>query len=467
MTIVGLPFLAIALASVLLLRAPWLQERRAEVLTCLSLAFAASATGSVGDAACLSAMAATGWIAIRVVARNKSPALLAAGIGCIVAEFLISRQLLSHAPAPSWLMVGQTAGLSYIMFRVIQLIVDMHGDEVDPNLKAGPYICFLFCYLTFLAGPIQRAEDFLAGVDRQVETSLRKDVATFLPAIAAGYVKYTIVAAGFFAVFTWSRDARAGLPPPAAHAVAWLSFAAYLYASFSAYTDVVRGLGGMIGLSLPPNFDRPLATTNFLDLWSRWHISLSEWFKLYVFSPLVKEMIAAARAPRWAPLLGAVGYFVTFFLMGLWHGVSWRFVLYGICLGAGVSVNKLYQIALLRRLGRPGVAALARRPLYVAGARALSLTFFIVMLGFLWAPADSVSRATAPDWAAGAGLTAALVFALVVAAPAAAARFQRARRAWPVSAVAPGVSVGLQAAAVTIYVAVLGLPVPPLLYQFF
>jgi alginate O-acetyltransferase complex protein AlgI len=463
MTIVGLPFVAIALAGVLLLRVPLLQRWRVQLLAGFSVVFAASASGSFGDALCLAGMAATGWIFMQIVACNKHPALLAAGIGCIVGEFLVFRQLLPHVPAPAWLLVGRTIGLSYVMFRVIHLVVDVHGDEVGRGLSPGQYIWFLFCYLTFLAGPIQRVQDFLAGVDRRGNTSLWQDVITFLPAISAGYVKYTIIAAGFFALFNWSQERGTGLPLPAVHAIGWLTFAAYLYTNFSGYSEVVRGLGGIIGLALPQNFDQPLATTNCLDFWSRWHISLSEWFKLYVFSPLVKEMIAAVGDLRWVPLLGAVGYFVTFFLMGLWHGVSWRFVFYGICLGAGVSVNKLYQNALLRRLGRPAVAALARRPLYIAAARALALTFIIVMLGFLWVPAASVNDATAAGWAAAAGMTGAFVAALVVAAPPVASHL----RAWQIPAIAPGVSVGMQAAAVVIYVVVLGLPVPPLLYQFF
>ena len=467
MTIVSLPFVAIAVAGTVLVRVHWLKQWRAQVLAGLGLAFAASASGSVGDAFCLAAMTATGWVFIRLVARNKSAALLATGIGCIVVEFLIARQVLPHVPAPGWLKVGWTVGLSYIMFRVIHLIIDVHGDEFGPELTVPRYIAFLFCYLTFLAGPIQRMEDFLAGVQRQNNTRVMKDIETFLPGIATGYVKYTLIAAGCYAIQGWSQSAATGLRPALADAIGMLGFAAYLYASFSGYTDVVRGLAGMIGLPLPANFDRPWAAPNFLDFWSRWHISLSEWFKIYVFSPLVKGMIAAADRPRWVPALGAAGYFVTFALMGLWHGISWRYVLYGICLGAGVSVNKLYQNTLLRRLGRPGVAVLARAPLYTAGARALALTFFVVMLGFLWVPAESIGVENWGGWAAGALLTGVLIFALVLASSALGPRLGAARRASTVPVVPPSVLIGFQAAMVLVYVVVLGMPVPPLLYQFF
>ena len=81
----------------------------------------------------------------------------------------------------------------------------------------------------------------------------------------------------------------------------------------------MRGVAHLFDFRLPKNFDRPIASTDFLDLWSRWHMTLSEWFKLYLFNPLTKAMIAAVDRPRWVPLLGAGGYLATFFMMGLWQ----------------------------------------------------------------------------------------------------------------------------------------------------
>lgn len=450
MTVVGLPFLLIALATVLALRFTALRTRRVEVLAVAGLLFAGCVSRSWIDAACLLAMAATGWLLVDLLTRDKRGWLLAGGIGCVLAEFLVSRQVL-----PNEVPIGPTIGLSYVMFRVIHMAVDAHGDELPP-MRLRDHAAYQFGFLTFLAGPIQRAQEFTTEAARPIRTTLRDALADHGPAIVTGYLKFTVLAGAAYAVFGWSQSTT---PSALAAAVGWLSFTAYLYLSFAGYTDVVRGIAGLVDFHLPENFLQPFASANFLDFWSRWHISLSEWFKLYVFNPCVKALIARAARPAWTAYLGAAGYFVTFFLMGLWHGVGLRFGLYGLCLGAGVSANKLYQVLMLKRLGRPGYAALTRRPVYAAAARALAIAFFILALGFLWIPAGT---GTLGGWIAGGGIVAAVLLLLAITAPV----------AQPIAArLAPGPRAALalctaQALLVVAYLA-LGGPVPPLLYMYF
>src|SRR3546814_7265352 len=103
---------------------------------------------------------------------------------------------------------------------------------------------------------------------------------------------------------------------------------------------VAIGLGRLLGIAIPENFNRPELARNFLEFWSRWHITLSDWFKFYVFNPVTKELLRIADRPTLTPWLGAVGFFLTFFVMGVWHGTSATFVVYGLLLGLGVSLNK-------------------------------------------------------------------------------------------------------------------------------
>ena len=466
-TVVDLPFLLVAALTVLALRIPVLGAWSVEVLAAASLVFVASVTDSAGDAICLAAMAATGWVLMQMVARRKSGLLLAFGIACVVAEFFLARQVLPHAPAPAWLAVGRTIGLSYVMFRVLHLVVDAHGDELPPRTRLRDYVCYLFCYLTFLAGPIQRFQEFAEDAARPIRTTLRQATVAGAPAIVMGYFNFTVVAAAFYTAFAWSQVTTPEVPPPIADAIGWLSFAGYLYASFAGYTDIVRGVGKLIGFELPANFAAPFAATNFVDFWSRWHISLSEWFKLYVFNPAVKAMIAATGRPALVPYLGAVGYFITFFLMGLWHGVGLRFVLYGICLGTGVSVNKLYQYAMLRRFGRARLAAVTRHRLYAAGARALAVGYFILALGFLWISAESLEAGSLIGWTEGAGLVIAIVLILAIAAPPVRDVMATPRLTLPTGPRARIAIAAIQSAIVLAYLLLLQLPAPPLLYQFF
>src|SRR3546814_9533403 len=103
---------------------------------------------------------------------------------------------------------------------------------------------------------------------------------------------------------------------------------------------VAIGLGRLLGIAIPENFNRPELARNFLEFWSRWHITLSDWFKFYVFNPVTKELLRIADRPTLTPWLGAVGFFLTFFVMGVWHGTSATFVVYGLLLGLGVSLNR-------------------------------------------------------------------------------------------------------------------------------
>ncbi|MES2942546.1 MAG: MBOAT family O-acyltransferase [Pseudomonadota bacterium] len=167
-------------------------------------------------------------------------------------------------------------------------------------------------------------------------------------------------------------------------AVAVMAFAAWLFFSFSGYMDVAISAGMVLGIEVPENFKQPLQAKNFLDFWSRWHITLSDWFRFYIFNPLLKSLMEWIDRPRVAPYLGPVGYFVAFFLMGVWHGRTPVLILYGLVLGAGVSINKLYQIRLIARLGRRGYMARCERKAYQLLAQSLSLAYFALALCFLW-----------------------------------------------------------------------------------
>jgi D-alanyl-lipoteichoic acid acyltransferase DltB (MBOAT superfamily) len=446
--IVGLPFAAVVVLSLMAAHLRLLRGRRAEVLLAASVGFVALLS-PMPDALCLAIMAATGLGVTAVLQRRPAGWLLGAGIALVITEFLAARQVLPWTV----LGVGPTIGLSYLMFRLIHMMVDAQTGELPPEIRLRDRVCFLFCYLTFLAGPVARVQEFAAELARPARGGLREALTDHGPEIVSGYLKATVLAGAAMACFGWSQGTA--LAAPVRYAAEWAAFAAYLYFSFAGYSQVVRGIGGLSGLELPENFDRPWAAPNFLELWSRWHISLSEWFKLYMFNPVVKALIGRFGKPALIPYLGATGYFLTFFLMGLWHGISLRFALYGLVLGAGVSVNKLYQAVMLKRLGRKRLNEVIRRPAYIALSRGLAVSFFILALGFLWMPPGESGLA---DRAVGAALLTASVLVLSFLLP----PLSRLG-AWP-----PETRVVwmIEAVAVVVYLGAGG-PVPPLIYVFF
>jgi D-alanyl-lipoteichoic acid acyltransferase DltB (MBOAT superfamily) len=136
---------------------------------------------------------------------------------------------------------------------------------------------------------------------------------------------------------------------------------------------------------LPENFDRPFAASSVLDFWNRWHITLSNWLKTYVYNPLLLALMRRISSLSVQPFLGVFCFFVTFFLIGVWHGRTSEFVFYGVLLGAGMAINKLWQLWLTWVMGRKGYKALAIHPLYIAFGRGLTFSWFAFSMFWFWA----------------------------------------------------------------------------------
>jgi len=158
----------------------------------------------------------------------------------------------------------------------------------------------------------------------------------------------------------------------------------YLYCNFSGYTDCAIGAGRFLGLVLPENFARPFAATNFIDLWSRWHITLSSWLKTYVYNPLLLISMRHLASPHLEPWLAVAAFFVTFFLVGVWHGQTSEFLFFGVLQGGGVAANKLYQITMTVRLGRRRYRALCENSAYRSLACGMTFAWFAFTLLWFW-----------------------------------------------------------------------------------
>jgi hypothetical protein len=159
----------------------------------------------------------------------------------------------------------------------------------------------------------------------------------------------------------------------------------FLYANFSGYIDIVVAIARLMRVRLPENFDRPFSASSFIDFWNRWHITLSTWLKTYVYNPLLLVLMRRISALAIQPLLAVFCFFVTFFLVGIWHGRTSEFVMFGVLQGGGVAINKLWQIRLTNWLGRKGYKALAANPVYVAFSRGLTFSWFAFTLFWFWA----------------------------------------------------------------------------------
>jgi alginate O-acetyltransferase complex protein AlgI len=311
---------------------------RRSVLLGASAAFLAS-FGRVAALAPVLTFGAACTLAILTAAyrpRGASAALIA-----LVALFALLRGYL-----PFWhpQELVTTIGMSYVLFRTLQVIVDLRDDLLQPeDVESLDIVLFLFSFLTLGAGPIQRYEEFMAQLGRSERVRLRDvDPRAVFARAAGGFVKLILLAPWVNAAY--DTVVRAPWPTGLRIGIAAALFLLWIYVNFSGYMDVVIGLGRLFGFDLPENFDRPDRTTSFLDLWSRWHITLSRTFLTYMFNPLVATMLRR-RWVRGPITAGAASYLVVFTLVGWWHGPNLKFALMGFLFGVAAAVNKLWQAA--------------------------------------------------------------------------------------------------------------------------
>jgi D-alanyl-lipoteichoic acid acyltransferase DltB (MBOAT superfamily) len=390
MAFTSLSFIAFIAAVVLLINAVPGPRARSMVMLAANLVFIGSYIDSVGQAVPLAAFLLLCYLVVEGVRRSRSAPALWTGVAMVVASFVVLKKYSFLGEALTLPFPYLLVGLSYVLFRVLHLTIDAKQGELAqaiPPLRFFDYTCN---FLSFTAGPIQRYPDYVSQHDQAPALDEDKVFRAFAR-IVKGFMKVGVVSA----VFSYLFDSTSGrllsttlaTPLPLCCGLvmaAAVFYTVHLYANFAGYMDIVIGVGALVGRQLPENFDRPFLARSFLDFWSRWHMTLSDWFKTYVFNPLLMVLAARYTSPRAGPYLGVAAFFVTFLIMGVWHGTTSVFVVYGLLMGAGASVNKLWQVVMTRRLGKKGYKALADRQASVYAARGLTFAYFALALTCLW-----------------------------------------------------------------------------------
>ncbi len=235
--------------------------------------------------------------------------------------FLENLHALGLIEPGSWAEVVLPPGISFYTFQTMSYSIDVYRRELEPTRSLGHFMLFVCFYPQLIAGPIERAGNLLPQLatlgDRKI-TGV--DIDAGLRLIILGLFKKVVVAdyAGTLADRVFADPSAVG---------GWtLLCACYLftlqiYFDFSAYSEIAKGSARLIGVELVWNFDQPYLSRNIAEFWRRWHISLSTWFRDYVYKPLGGSRVGKARV--------LFNLTVTMFLSGLWHGAAWNFVLWG------------------------------------------------------------------------------------------------------------------------------------------
>ena len=326
--------------------------------------------------------------------RGRQKQVLLGGIFLILGIFVILKlPALTQAVAAWWRgLVGQDVslaspldlrwlGFSYVSFRIIHTLRDRQNGLL-PQLSLGEYVTYVIFFPAFIAGPIDRAERFqkdwralpaMAGWDasRLSEGGMRVLVGMFKKFVLADTLAMGMALTPELAQQTHHPLALWGL---------LYGYAFRLYFDFAGYTDIAIGVGLMLGIRLPENFRRPYLSTDITSFWQRWHITLSNWVRFYLFSPLTRSLLR--RQPRPSPtLIVFLGLMTTMIAIGLWHGITWTFFIWGVWHGLGLFIHKQWSDRT-----RKWYRQLQQHPWKRRAWTGLAwfLTFQFVVLGWVW-----------------------------------------------------------------------------------
>ncbi len=382
MTVPSWQFLVFVLAGALVFNAVATRSWRQAVWLVLNLAFVWSLSRAVTPLLPLAGFLALGYLGIEAARRRWAPRL---AIVVVLAVFVWLKRY-TFIPGSLLLPPGvMLIGLSYIFFRVMHLVIDAGQGETEP-MGVVRYLNFTLNFPAFISGPIQRWEDYQAHGALPLTLP---DIGVAAWRMVLGAFKVLIVSD---ILHTWQLQTIAALKPDlplgarsVTGAFVVVLYALFLYANFSGYTDFVIGAARLYRLRLPENFDYPFSAGNFIEFWSRWHITLSQWLRSYVFNPLLLGWMRRYRSARGKQYPAVVAFFVTFFLVGAWHGQTSEFLFFGLLQGGGVAGNRLYQVAMTRRLSPAGYGRLCARPLYRTVSRGLTFCWFAFTLLWFWA----------------------------------------------------------------------------------
>ncbi len=270
-------------------------------------------------------------------------------------------------------------GFSYIAFRLLSVLIDARKGRkwvVSP----GDFLIYVCFPPALAAGPIDRLDHFDKELN-SVPHPFPEDFREGIPRIATGLFKKFILADSLALVALSSQNAvlikHTGW--------AWASLFAYslqLYFDFSGYSDVAIGLAHLIGIKLPENFNHPYLKPDIAKFWNSWHITLTQWIRSYTFNPLVRKLRKKKDPafPQWFMIL--ITQSVTMGLIGLWHGVTLNFFIWGIWNALGLFFHQLYADHTKNQLTTISEEHSIAFRVYTIGSTLL--TFLFVSLGWIW-----------------------------------------------------------------------------------
>ncbi len=241
------------------------------------------------------------------------------------------------------LEVALPLGISFYTFQSMSYTIDVYRKEVEPTRNFFSFACFVSMFPQLVAGPIVRYRDVAAELfDRKVTLD---NISSGCLRFVFGLSKKVLIAN----TVALPADKIFAIPPSdLTPSLAWFGIVCYavqIYFDFSGYSDMAIGLGRMLGFTFPENFNYPYISKSVQEFWRRWHMSLSTWFRDYLYIPLGGNRVSLLRV--------YFNLFFVFFLCGMWHGASWNFILWGLFHGSFLALERSGILRFVEKLPNP------------------------------------------------------------------------------------------------------------------
>ena len=258
------------------------------------------------------------------------------GTGILVVGVVLNLLLLGYFKYANFIFgslvpaVSLPIGISFYIFQSMSYIIDVYREDAPVQKNPLSFGTYVTLYPQLIAGPIVRYADVAQQIDHRRETV--SDFASGVMLFMVGLGKKVLLANPMGALC----EQIIGQSGTAAAWVGILAYTLQIYFDFSGYSDMARGLGRMLGFEFLPNFDYPYISRTVTEFWRRWHISLSTWFKEYVYIPLGGNRKGLGRQ--------ILNIAIVWALTGFWHGASWNFLLWGLYYAVLLIVEKSFLL---------------------------------------------------------------------------------------------------------------------------
>lgn len=251
-------------------------------------------------------------------------------------------------------------GLSYVTFQLISYLIDVYKGKIQAEINVLKFSFYVLLFPKILVGPIVRYSSVSDQISR-LEVK-REAAAGGIRRFIVGLAKKVLIADVLAKIVNPVFELN---DPTITPRLAWLvliAFALQLFFDFSGYTDMAIGIGKMMGLQFVENFNYPYISKSISEFWRRWHISLSTWFRDYVFFPLERRRLKGIGQP--------LNVLIVFALTGMWHGISWNYLIWGIIHGSAIALENMGLGRWLKKTWAPVPHA------YALGVVLISWVFF-------------------------------------------------------------------------------------------